>query len=86
MRKTFHTPEGIIERELTNAEVLELAKMGDVQAKREVLIKTLASIGVHSYTPSQVDAFIDSISTVSELRSLLKVMAKAILYIVQYLE
>lgn len=36
MRRTFHTPEGIIVRELTPEEVRELARNGDSEAIREI--------------------------------------------------
>lgn len=36
MRKQFYTPEGIITRNLPEEDVLELAKMGDSEAKREL--------------------------------------------------
>lgn len=36
MRRQLHTPEGIIERELTKEEVKELAEMGDLEAQIEL--------------------------------------------------
>ena len=36
MKRRFHTKDGIIERELTPDEVLELAKRGDSEAGREL--------------------------------------------------
>ena len=50
------------------------------------LIAALNSYGVHSFTPAQVDAFIDSVSTVAELRALLKTMAKCIIAYAEYFE
>lgn len=53
---------------------------------REALIQALNSYGAHSYTPAQVDAFIDGVSTVAELRALLKTMAKCIIALATYFE
>lgn len=50
------------------------------------LLAALDSYGVHSYTPAQVDAFIDSVNTVAELRALLKTMAKCIIAYAEYFE
>lgn len=36
MKKQFHTPDGIITRELTQAEIEELAQMGDQEARLEI--------------------------------------------------
>lgn len=35
MIRQFHTPDGIITRELTQAEIENLAKMGDLEARLE---------------------------------------------------
>lgn len=50
------------------------------------LLASLNSYGVHSYTPAQVDAFIDSVDSVPELRALLKTMAKCIIAYAEYFE
>lgn len=85
MKKTFHTPGGPVDRDLSPAEVEDLAARGDAEARRELLLAKLNAIGVHSYTPDQVDAFVGGVSTVAELRPLLKLMAKAILFLADYL-
>ena len=36
MKKQFHTKDGIIERELTQKEVEDLARLGDAEAIREL--------------------------------------------------
>jgi len=36
MKRQYHTPEGIVEKELTDKEIVELAKTGDVGARREL--------------------------------------------------
>lgn len=36
MKKIFHTPKGIIEREVTQEELIQLAQMGDKEAKKEL--------------------------------------------------
>jgi hypothetical protein len=36
MRRQFHTPEGIIERELTQDEITQFASMGDSEVKKEL--------------------------------------------------
>jgi len=51
-----------------------------------ILLEALESYGVHSYTPAQVDAFIDRVSSVAELRALLKIMAKCIIAYATYFE
>ena len=53
---------------------------------RADLLTALASYGVHSFTPAQVDAFINGVSTVAELRALLKTMAKCIIAYAEYFE
>ena len=52
----------------------------------KTLIDSLHSYGVHSYTPDQVDDFIDSVDTVAELRALLKIMAKCIIAYAEFFE
>lgn len=53
---------------------------------RAILLAALDSYGVHSFTPAQVDAFIDGVRTVAELRDLLKTMAKCIIAYAEYFE
>lgn len=39
VKKMFHTKDGVVERELTNEEVIQFAKMGDAEARQEVFSK-----------------------------------------------
>lgn len=42
MKRQFHTSAGVVERELTDAEVQQLAAEGNIAAKREIAKKKLA--------------------------------------------
>ena len=50
------------------------------------LLAALDTYGVHSYTPAQIDAFIDGVSTVAALRELLKTMGKCICAFAEYFQ
>lgn len=43
MKIQEHTPEGVIERELTDAEVLNFAEMGSKEAQKEIQKKSFAA-------------------------------------------
>lgn len=49
MKRTFHTPQGPVEKELTRKEIEDMAKFGDVEARlffaREAYAKAITDSG-----------------------------------------
>ena len=46
-----HTPQGIIKKKLTEAEIIELAAIGDIRAKKHILNKEWHTLDL----PSKVE-------------------------------
>lgn len=79
--------------ELTDGEKATLDKLVETHyatppppGPLDILLEALDQYGVHSYTPAQIDAFIDSVDNVPDLRALLKTMAKCIVAFADYFQ